>query len=169
MPKLNPEMYQGHDLQELLKCLVPRRGLCNIATITADALPYIHTAYYARRDLARLIFASNVDAKHSKNLEINPRCAITIYPSEQKWDDWKKGIQGFGIVVRLRGREFEACQRTYGNEYPEYKEWIREAGEAAEHLKPALYEVMLDQIRVLSEEEFGEENVVTVQMGIRDG
>ena len=166
MVKLNPEMHQGRNLQELLEYIIRGSGLCNIATVTPDAQPHIHTAYYARRDLARLIFASNINAKHSQNLETNPRCAITIYPLGQKWDDWKKGVQGFGTITRLRGAEFEACQLTYSKEYPEYDEWLREAGEDAEHLRPVLYEIMLDKIQMLSEEELGEENLVTVQVSI---
>ena len=167
MVKLSPEMHQDRNLRELLEYIIQGSGLCNIATVTPDAQPYIHTAYYARRDLARLIFVSNVNARHSQNLETNPRCAITIYPSGQKWDHWKKGLQGFGTIERLRGAEFEACQLTYGKEYPEYNEWLREAGEAAEHLRPALYEVSLDYIQILSEEELGEENLVTVQVSIQ--
>ena len=167
MVKLSPEMHQGRNLRELLEYIIHGSELCNIATVTPDAQPYINTAYYARRDLARLIFASNVNARHSQNLETNPRCAITIYPSGQKWNDWKKGVQGFGTIARLRGAEFEACQLTYSQEYPEYNEWLREAGEAAEHLRPALYEIILDNIQILSEEELGEENLVTVQVSIQ--
>ena len=164
MVKLTPETYQGRNLQERLECIIRRSGLCNIATVTSNAQPHIHTAYYARRDLARLIFASNVNATHSLNVASNPRCAVTIYPSGQSWDDWKKGVQGFGTIRKLRASEVETCQLTYSKEYPEYEVWLRQAGEDAERLRPALYEIELDKVQLLSEEELGEENLVTVRI-----
>ena len=164
MVKLIPDTYEGRNLEELLECIIRGSGLCSIATVTSNAQPHIHTAYYARRDLARLIFASNINATHSLNVETNPRCAITIYPSGQKWDDWKKGVQGFGTIAKLRASEVEACQLTYSKEYPEYEEWLSQAGEDAERLRLALYEIVLDKVQILSEEEFGEENLVTVQV-----
>ena len=164
MLRLIPDTYQGRNLQELLECIIRRSGLCNIATVTSDAQPHIHTAFYARRDLARLIFASNINATHSLNVKTNPRCAITIYPSGQKWDDWKKGVQGFGTITKLGTSEIETCQLTYSKEYPEYEEWLSQAGEDAERLRPTLYEIVLDKVQILSEEELGEENLVTVQI-----
>ena len=162
--QVSPNMHRGYDLRQLVNSIIGTGGLSSIATVTPDGEPYIHTAYYAKTKLGRLIFASNVTAHHSQNLNINPRCAIAICPQGQKWDDWKRGIQGFGRVTELDGAKREKGWRTYGKEYPEYEEWLKEAGDDAEHMKPALYEIELAEIRILSESELGEENVVTVQV-----
>ena len=162
--KVAPKTRQGFDLGEIVERVIGTGGLGSIATVTSAGYPYIHTAYYARTALGRLVFISSPGSNHAKNLEDNPRCAIAIHPPGQGWDDWKMGIQGFGSVTKLKDHERGAALKAYGREYPEYQRWVDQESANGQCIQLEVFEITLRKIQILAEEELGEENLVTVEV-----
>lgn len=88
-----------------------------LATCQGDS-PWAATVFYASDGL-KLYFFSAPDARHSQNLAVNPRVAVTI---QEDYRDWRriKGIQLEGRVVMVDSIiEKGKAMTVYARKYPE--------------------------------------------------
>jgi uncharacterized protein YhbP (UPF0306 family) len=91
--------------------LLEAAPLCAIATTGANGQAHINTAYFAWTDDLEIVWLSDPEARHSRNLLANPSVAIAVYDSHQTWGDSDRGIQLFGtagVVTQAAVRRVDA-------------------------------------------------------------
>jgi uncharacterized protein YhbP (UPF0306 family) len=65
-----------------------------------------------------VVWISDPDSRHSRNLSANPTAAVTIYDSHQTWGGPDRGIQLFGTAGAVSGRAAEEAERAYSGRFP---------------------------------------------------
>ena len=71
-------------------------SLCSLATVTPDGRAHINHMYFAWTDHYEVIWFSDPESRHSRNLVRNSTAALTIYDSRQVNGRPDRGIQLFG-------------------------------------------------------------------------
>jgi uncharacterized protein YhbP (UPF0306 family) len=102
--------------------------LCALATVSAGGRAHINHMYFAFTDRYEVVWISDPDSVHSRNLTRNSSAAVTIYASNQVWGRPDRGIQLFGTAgttnskdsVRAYGRRFKDFDPD-ANELPVYR------------------------------------------------
>lgn len=85
----------------------------NLATASSDGEPWSAAVFYAYDKAFNLYWFSDVEAKHSKNIEARSQLAITIYDSTVA-EGLGKGLQIEAVAERLEDlREIEKAVRIY--------------------------------------------------------
>jgi uncharacterized protein YhbP (UPF0306 family) len=107
-------------LASLARRLLDTSTLCAIATVSPPGRAHVNTAYFAwNRDLD-LVWLSEPDAQHSRNLAANPTAAVAVYDSTQVWSGSDRGIQLFGSAREVRGSAARDAERLYAKRFPEF-------------------------------------------------
>jgi uncharacterized protein YhbP (UPF0306 family) len=101
--------------------LLDASTLCAIATGKPRGRAYVNTAYFAGSPEFDLLWLSDPDAEHSRNLRANPSTAIAVYESTQSWGGSDRGIQLFGSAREIRGSVARDAERTYATRFPAYQ------------------------------------------------
>jgi uncharacterized protein YhbP (UPF0306 family) len=88
-----------------------------LATRMPDGTPRATPVFFAVDERLRLVFLSDPESVHSRNLTTMPSASAAMYPEE---GDWRKlrGVQMTGRAYALEGREAEAARRTYARRFP---------------------------------------------------
>lgn len=76
--------------------------------------------YFASTGRFDVVWISDADSRHSRNLRTNPSAAVTIYDSHQTWGRPDRGIQLFGTAGAISGRAAEQARRAYAARFPSY-------------------------------------------------
>jgi uncharacterized protein YhbP (UPF0306 family) len=106
-----------NDLKQKILGYLESHNTMTLAT-SAGQLPWAATVFYASDGL-RLYYFSAPDSRHSQNLAVNPRVAVTV---QEDYHDWRKikGIQLEGTVTLVEGVVEKAkAMAIYGAKYPE--------------------------------------------------
>jgi uncharacterized protein len=105
-------------IASLARRLLDSAMLCAIATVSPPGRAHVNTAYFAwSRDLD-LVWLSEPDARHSRNLAANPTAAVAVYDSTQSWGGSDRGIQLFGSAREVRGSAARDAERVYAKRFP---------------------------------------------------
>jgi uncharacterized protein YhbP (UPF0306 family) len=118
-----------------------------LATCAAD-VPWAATVFYASDDL-HLYFFSAPETRHSVNLSINPRVAVTV---QEDYKDWRaiKGIQMEGQVVLVDGViEKAKAMAVYARKYAEVIRLFTDPGSGIFYqafLRVKFYRVMPEKV-----------------------
>ena len=106
-------------------------SLCALATAWPGGRPHINHMYFAWTRDFDVVWISDPDSLHSRNLLLNRAAAVTIYDSHQTWGGFDRGIQLFGTAGAVTGRAARQAERTYvarfssfdpaANSYPFYR------------------------------------------------
>lgn len=102
--------------------LLDASTLCAIATVSTDGRAHVNTAYFAWSREFDLVWLSDPDARHSRNVRANSTVAIAVYDSSQTWAQPGRGIQLFGSARELSGRAAHEAERVYASRFPEYSQ-----------------------------------------------
>ncbi|HEV8316273.1 MAG TPA: pyridoxamine 5'-phosphate oxidase family protein [Vicinamibacterales bacterium] len=102
--------------------------LCALATVSPGGRAHINHMYFAWTDRFEVIWISDADSLHSRNLARNSSAAVTVYASNQVWGRPDRGIQLFGTAgatdsrdaISAYGRRFNDFD-TDANELPFYR------------------------------------------------
>src|SRR2546422_5394694 len=94
--------------------------LCALATVWPGGRPHINHMYFAWTGRFEVVWISDPDSRHSRNLLANPSAAVTIYDSHQTWGEADRGIQLFGTAGAVTGRAAAQAQRPYAARFPSY-------------------------------------------------
>src|SRR5467141_3479905 len=134
--------------------------LCSIATVARGSRAHINTAFFAYSPNLELYFLSDPGSLHCRNLLANPTMAMTVFDSNQRWENPGRGIQLFGTSHRTRDREADRAEVTYGTRFPAFTRWMRdvtpaERRQAARLHSYALFQFMPNRVKILDEAEFG--------------
>jgi uncharacterized protein YhbP (UPF0306 family) len=105
-------------IERLARQLMNAAPLCALATLSPGGRPHINHMYFAWRGLFEVVWISDRDSRHSRNLSAKPAAAITIYDSHQTWGRPDRGIQLFGTAGVVAGRAAEEAERAYSVRFP---------------------------------------------------
>ncbi len=94
--------------------------LCALATASAGGRAHINHMYFAWDDTFAVIWISDADSLHSRNLVRDPSAEITVYDSRQTWGKPDRGITLAGSAGVLGGRAAGEARKTYARRFPEY-------------------------------------------------
>lgn len=103
-----------------MRRLLAASTLCSIATLSPGKRPHVNTAYFAWSPDVGLVWLSDPDAGHSRNLAANSRTAIAVYDSNQAWGRPDRGVQLFGTARLVAGRAVRECAALYGRRFAGY-------------------------------------------------
>jgi uncharacterized protein YhbP (UPF0306 family) len=108
------------DLQRELdpvRALLEEATTMTLATRMPDGTPRATPLYFAADERLVLVFVSDPDSVHSRNLAASPHASAAIYPAE---DDWRKlrGVQMMGQARVLEGGAAESARRVYARRFP---------------------------------------------------
>jgi hypothetical protein len=95
-----------------------------LATRGPNGTPRATPVYFAAEHTLRLIFLSDPDSAHSRNLVGAPQASVAIYPEESDWRRLR-GIQMTGHAAAIEGSEAELARRAYARRFPFVSELAR--------------------------------------------
>ena len=108
-------------LEKLAVELLDASRLCAIATTSRRGRAHINTAYFGHTGAFDLVWISDRQSGHSRNLRASPAAAIAVYDSNQEWGRADRGIQLFGSARELRGAGARDAERIYAERFPVYE------------------------------------------------
>jgi uncharacterized protein YhbP (UPF0306 family) len=94
--------------------------LCALATVAPGGRAHINHMYFAWSDSFDVIWISDPDSIHSRNLAMNRSAAVTVYDSRQTWGRPDRGMQLFGIGREVKGAQAGEAERSYAKRFPSY-------------------------------------------------
>jgi uncharacterized protein YhbP (UPF0306 family) len=106
-------------LGELAREVLEDSTLCAVATVSRAKTPHVNTVYFAWSPDLDLVWLSDPDSRHSRNLGGNHAAAVAVYDSTQTWGRADRGVQLFGSA-RLAGRSAAGTEAVYAARFPEY-------------------------------------------------
>jgi hypothetical protein len=134
--------------------LLHASSLCAIATIGDDGSAYVNTAYFAFTPELDLVWVSESQAQHSRNIRERRTASVAVYDSGQTWGEPDRGIQLFGSAGEAR-RPDEA-EAVYAARFPGYdRESFRDY---------RFYLFHPERIKLFDEREFGGGVFVTARV-----
>jgi uncharacterized protein YhbP (UPF0306 family) len=107
-------------MKSMMRRLLEASTLCSIATLSPGERPCVNTAYFARSPDVGLVWLSDPEARHSRNLESSASTAIAVYDANQVWGRPDRGIQLFGTARPVGARAARECAALYGRRFPGY-------------------------------------------------
>ena len=135
--------------------ILERVKLGAIGVTLQEGIPHVFTAYIAADEALDIYFISVKGSGHGSLASEERKASVAVYDSRQEWSDWKDGIQMWGRLRLVRGKEEDDGRRCYEGRFPEYKEWLEGEGKGSE--EPEVYRYEWDRMRVLAESDWGEE------------
>src|SRR5260370_31549135 len=78
--------------------------VCALATVWPGGRAHINHMYFAWSAGFDVVWMSDPQSRHSRNLLANPSAAVTVYDSHQTWGRPDRGIQLFGTAGSGGGR-----------------------------------------------------------------
>ena len=100
-------------LERIARRLMNASSLCALATVSPRGRAHINHMYFAWTRRHEVIWFSDRDSVHSRNLERDSTAAITIYDSHQVMGHPDRGIQLFGRAGAAAGKAAEEATRVY--------------------------------------------------------
>jgi len=91
--------------------------LCSLATVSPGGQAHINHMYFAWTERFDVVWISDPDSRHSRNLVKNHSAAVTIYASNQVWGKPDQGIQLLGTAGVTAGPE---APRAYGKRFRDF-------------------------------------------------
>ena len=107
-------------LRALTRRLLGASTLCAIATVSPGGRAHVNTAYFAWADDYEIVWISEPDTRHSRNLAADPTAAIAVYDSHQVWGRPDRGVQLFGRAREVRGASAREAAALYARRFREY-------------------------------------------------
>ncbi len=109
-------------LDAIARSLLDASKLVALATVTPGGRAHANTAYFAWSERFDLVWLSEPNATHSRNVRANGSVAAAVYDSSQSWGRPDRGIQLFGAGRELRGAAAREAGRVYAARFPAYRE-----------------------------------------------
>ena len=96
--------------------------LCAIATVAPGSRAHVNTAYFAWNPDFEIVWMSDPNARHSRNLRANRSVAIAVFESAQTWGEPDRGIQLFGSAALAEGSALERVETLYASRFSTVRE-----------------------------------------------
>lgn len=94
--------------------------LCSLATVSPGGRAHINHMYFAWSERFEVLWISDPESIHSRNLARNSSTAVTVYDSHQSWGRPDRGIQLFGTATVTKGHPSQDARRLYGKRFRDY-------------------------------------------------
>ncbi|HEV2014062.1 MAG TPA: pyridoxamine 5'-phosphate oxidase family protein [Candidatus Dormibacteraeota bacterium] len=94
--------------------------LCSLATVSPARKAHINHMYFAWNERFEVVWISDAESLHSRNLTRTSSAAVTIYDSHQTWGRPDRGIQLFGVAAVTKGRASEDARHLYARRFRDY-------------------------------------------------
>jgi uncharacterized protein YhbP (UPF0306 family) len=107
-------------LEGAARRLLDASTLCAISTLSSRSAAHVSTAYFAWDERFRLIWLSDPEATHSRNIRVRRTAAVAVYSSDQRWGHPDQGIQLFGSARELSRRTAQDAERIYARRFSAY-------------------------------------------------
>ena len=127
--------------------LLDASRLCAISTVAEDGTAHVNTAYFAWSGELELVWLSDPEATHSRNVEERRTAAVAIYDSRQSWGRPDRGIQLFGAARRAGEDESRDAHAVYADRFSR-----------AADLDPGSYRFYVfrpERVKLFDERDFG--------------
>jgi uncharacterized protein YhbP (UPF0306 family) len=111
-----------HGMAALARDLLNGSPLCAIATVARSSRAHVNTAYFAWSPEFDLVWLSEPQARHSRNIRANPTVAIAVFDSNQSWGKPDRGIQLFGWAREVKGAASRDSETLYEERFPDYRQ-----------------------------------------------
>ncbi|HEV3469876.1 MAG TPA: pyridoxamine 5'-phosphate oxidase family protein [Pyrinomonadaceae bacterium] len=132
--------------------------LCSMATYGEKGRVHINTAFFCFSDDLDFYFLSNPASVHCQNISRSPQAAVAIFDSRQLWGTPHRGLQLFGNSALAGGEGENEAHELYSIRFPAYAQFA----ERLSHLR--FYSFTPTSVKILDEEEFGEEVFVVAEI-----
>jgi uncharacterized protein YhbP (UPF0306 family) len=124
------------DLSLILAILAETQTL-TLATLDPDGLPRATPLFFAFNEKATLVFVSERDTQHCRNLERQPSVAAAVYPDVHDWRELR-GLQIKGFASLVSPRDRDAAMALYASRFPFVDTLADVLGRSeAYHLRPS--------------------------------
>jgi uncharacterized protein YhbP (UPF0306 family) len=143
-------------IRAVARRLLDASTLCAIATVSPGGRAHVNTAYFAWTPDLRIVWLSDPDSTHSRNVRARPSVAVAVYDSTQTWGEPDRGIQLFGRGREL-GRPHRDADRAYARRFP-----ARRTVDLAAY---RLYELRPRSLKLFDERVLGSGVFVTARVG----
>jgi uncharacterized protein YhbP (UPF0306 family) len=108
-------------LEAAVRLVLEASTLCAVSTVSARSTAHVNTAYFAWDDRLRLIWLSDPDAAHSRNIRARRTTAVAVYGADQRWGSPDRGIQLLGSARELARGTAQDAERVYAGRFPAYR------------------------------------------------
>jgi len=102
--------------------LLSATPLCAIATVAPGSRAHVNTAYFAPSPEFDLVWLSESQARHSRNIRANKTVAIAVYDSNQSWGEPDRGVQLFGAAREVEDAAVQDSAALYEERFPDYRQ-----------------------------------------------
>jgi uncharacterized protein YhbP (UPF0306 family) len=137
--------------------LLDASPLCAIATVSPAGRAHVNTAYFAWSPRLDVVWLSEPNARHSRNIAASSTVAIAVFASDQAWGEPDRGIQLFGSARLTAGATAAEAALVYEARFPAY----RPEEVSAYHL----YRFWPRRVKLFDERELGTGVFVTARVG----
>jgi len=116
------------------------------------------SVYYVFDEELNLYIWTEKNSLHVKHMKKNPKVAINIVDTSQKWGSMLKGLQISGEAKTISGKELVKVSALYIKRFPKVTKYIKKIKDFIfGELESELYKFKIKMIKVLDEERFGKE------------
>jgi uncharacterized protein YhbP (UPF0306 family) len=112
--------FSSDRVERLARRLMHAAPICALATVWPGGRAHINHMYFARSGAFDVVWISDPDSRHSRNLLTNPSAAVTIFDSHQIWGRPDRGIQLFGTAGTVSGTAARQAEGAYAVRFPSY-------------------------------------------------
>jgi uncharacterized protein YhbP (UPF0306 family) len=105
-------------IERSARALMNASTLCSLATVSPRGRAHINHMYFAWTARYEVIWYSDTESIHSRNLARSTTAAITVYDSHQTNGLPDRGIQLFGSAGIATGRAAGEAMRLYTQRFP---------------------------------------------------
>jgi uncharacterized protein YhbP (UPF0306 family) len=144
-------------ITEAARRLLDASTLCAIATVSPGKRAHVNTAYFAWTPGFEVVWLSDPEARHSRNLQASSTAAIAVYDSTQSWGEPDRGLQLFGSAREVGFSAWREAGRDYARRFPQYAE--------ADPGDLRLYRFRPSRLKVFDERALGAGVFVTAKVG----
>ena len=147
-------------MSAIARDLLDASPLCAIATVTARGHAHVNTAYFAWSPELDLVWLSEAQARHSRNIRSNGTVAIAVYDSSQSWGTPDRGIQLFGSAREVERAAEREAETLYRERFPDH-------GRVALSAPYRFYRFRTRRLKLFDEHALGAAVFVTARVGAR--
>ena len=160
--------YSSARLVSAVSRILSGNPLCSMATRSEAGLLVINAAFFAFSAELELYFLSNPASAHCRNLAHVGHMAVAVFDSHQEWGLPHAGLQLYGRGGPVPAGHAERAQASYAARFPRYFDFVLRAGEAPDGASGfanlRFYRFMPARVKILDEEEFGDEVYITADL-----
>src|SRR5439155_17778687 len=112
--------FSSATLERAARRLMNASPLCSLSTVSPGGRAHINHMYFAWNDRYEVVWISDPESLHSRNLARNSSAAVTIFASKQVWGKPDRGIQLFGTAGVAAKNAAREARRVYGRRFRDY-------------------------------------------------